>query len=383
MRLKFVRLIVLVGAMFAFTQPLSAQQSFSQFDAAMQAAIDLYADDDYLGAILGFTDAFELAATSIQQAAAINWRGYVFLVLGVVDRALPDLEFAVRFDSSRAEYYIDRSIAYAELERDNAAIQGFGRAMELEPGLAYPSDNPLTTTAYESYLDLYGDVIVTHPNNIIALAFRGNLYAHLEQYDDAIAHYQSVLRQMPDFEIVQASLEAAERASGEESEPLPDQVEPPEQTDSSQTDCSIAGIDGLPIIDTGETLEGSIDTLLYLYLYCLRIDSAPVTVTFTMSRADGDLLPLVGVYNEDDLIASTELFYPIGTSEVELVVTFDTPGDYLLAATRLNVRNGFSFGNFVLTIRTEGGGDALPAVCENPTFQDVNKCQKAEDRLGE
>lgn len=84
------------------------------------------------------------------------------------------------------------------------------------------------------------------------------------------------------------------------------------------------------------------------------------TVTITMTATSGDLAPYVGILTGDEETVLVEAGSSNGTT-AQVSYTFDQDGSYVIIATREGVDEGFTTGNYELTLEfTEGGTTSVP-----------------------
>src|SRR5260221_457707 len=103
------------------------------------------------------------------QAVLLNNRGYVYAALGEYDRAIADLDDAIRLEPDYAKAFHKRGRAYAGKGAYDRAIADYGAAIRLKPDYA------------EAYCN------------------RGYAYANKGQYRRAIADFDAAIRLKPGY----------------------------------------------------------------------------------------------------------------------------------------------------------------------------------------
>lgn len=94
---------------------------------------------------------------------------------------------------SRADVFLDRGIAYADLGRPEAAIADYTAAIKLQP--AYPEAYYDRARAYERVGDLsralndYGSAIRQNPKDADSYLNRGLIYLNMRRFDEAIGDF--------------------------------------------------------------------------------------------------------------------------------------------------------------------------------------------------
>ena len=131
---------------------------------------------------------------------AIGWRGWIYYLQGENELALRDIATSVRLDPENAITYVDRAI-FAFDDGDVArANADFTKAIELYPPYLFTleSDTPAQSST-EWLVKNYSRVVDYSPTNPISRVYRGSLYAHLGDVDNAIADFQAAIENAPEF----------------------------------------------------------------------------------------------------------------------------------------------------------------------------------------
>jgi tetratricopeptide (TPR) repeat protein len=138
-----------------------------------------------------------------RDAFAFAHRGRAWQEEGDPERALKDLNEAIRLDPDTAAWYGTRGLIYDELEEYDRAVRDHGEALRLDPddaqaynnrGIAYKA-----VREYDRAIRDYGEAIRLDPKLTDAFFNRANTYKALKEYDKAIRDYSAALRLDPDF----------------------------------------------------------------------------------------------------------------------------------------------------------------------------------------
>jgi tetratricopeptide (TPR) repeat protein len=138
-------------------------------------------------------------------AAAYGGRGAAYSQKGDDERAISDLDQAIRLDPKSAKAYIDRAYSY-NLKRDyDRAIADFDQGIRLDPNVAVAYNNRGNSYAgkgdYERAISDYDEAIRLDPKYTQAYNNRGNTYSEKRDYDRAIADYSEAIRLDPNFAV--------------------------------------------------------------------------------------------------------------------------------------------------------------------------------------
>jgi tetratricopeptide (TPR) repeat protein len=134
-------------------------------------------------------------------AGAFNGRGYVYNVKSEHDRAIADFNEAIRLDPKFALAFSNRGFAYAAKGDQDRAIADYSDAIRLDPKNAVAVKN--RGDAYYAKGDKdraiadYNEAIRLDPRLAFAFNSRGNVYHAKGDYDRAIADYSEAIRLSP------------------------------------------------------------------------------------------------------------------------------------------------------------------------------------------
>ena len=127
---------------------------------------------------------------------AYHFRGNARFVLGEYDSAASDFSQAIKMDPNDAEHYYDRSWAYKNMDKLEDAIVDMNKALEIEPktSLFYYDKARLEYEMgrYKEAAADYTKGIELKPTENKYIG-RGNCYLKLEEYDLALADYNSAI----------------------------------------------------------------------------------------------------------------------------------------------------------------------------------------------
>ncbi len=185
----FILLSALV--LLASVLPLAAQESLSSY---ISNGIAAYNQGSYTMALAEFDAALDAYP---EDSYSYNWRGFIHYLLGNMDAAWADMDKAIELGEEFA--WIDRAMLYTRTGDNVLAIINYERGMQYNALYSYPNDYPADDSAFEFFIQTYTPIIEAYPDDFIALTIRGNAYAHLGQYENAIADYERVLALAPQF----------------------------------------------------------------------------------------------------------------------------------------------------------------------------------------
>jgi tetratricopeptide (TPR) repeat protein len=150
-------------------------------------------------------DALDFFAQRIRannaDAFALAHRGRAWQEEGESERALRDLNEAIRLDSNTAAWFSARGGVYHDLEENDRAIRDYGEAIRLDPkdartfynrGIAYKSRKD-----FQNAIADYTDAIRLDPKWSHAYFNRANAYKVQKEYDKALTDYTEAIRLDP------------------------------------------------------------------------------------------------------------------------------------------------------------------------------------------
>jgi tetratricopeptide (TPR) repeat protein len=138
-----------------------------------------------------------------EDAFALGHRGSAWREQGESEKALADLNEAIRLDPSTAAWYSNRGMVYEELQEYDDAIADYSEAIRLDPndarsylnrGIAHKAKR-----AYDQAIHDYGMAIRLDPSSSDAFFGRGNAYKAMKRYDLAIRDYNEAIRLDPQW----------------------------------------------------------------------------------------------------------------------------------------------------------------------------------------
>ncbi len=140
-------------------------------------------------------------------AEAHEGRAYGHFKLGDLDRAIADLDEAIRFDPDDAALYANRGILYSSKGDFEQAMTNADKAIRLDPEHAPAYDVQANVffrrRKFEQAIAAYGRAIGIDPNSYLLSPLlyynRGTALAKMRQFDQAVADYDAALRLRPDF----------------------------------------------------------------------------------------------------------------------------------------------------------------------------------------
>ena len=110
---------------------------------------------------------------------------------------------AIRLKPDDAQLYVDRGIAYCDIDKYQLAIEDYSAALLLQPdydglllnrGLAYSK-----LGQYQHAIEDYNEVLRIQPGDVNAYTNRGDAYCDLKEYKRASEDYTEAIRLMPNL----------------------------------------------------------------------------------------------------------------------------------------------------------------------------------------
>lgn len=133
---------------------------------------------------------------------AYSFKGNALYNLGEYNDAAESFSHAIEKEPDEAEHYYDRSWSYCNLDKYEDAIVDMNKALEIEPKTsAFYYDRG----RFEYWAERYKDAVVSLTRGIELkptenkYLFRGNSYMALEEYDLALADFNSSIEIDPEF----------------------------------------------------------------------------------------------------------------------------------------------------------------------------------------
>jgi tetratricopeptide (TPR) repeat protein len=154
-----------------------------------------------------------------QDAFALAHRGRAWHERGDYQKALADLNEAIRLDSDHSAWYSNRGLVYDRLGEYDRAIADYGEALRRDPldaqsyhnrGLAYRAKKDNTQAIND-----FSEAIRLDASFADAYFNRGNAYKARRQFAQAIADYNEAVRLEPTWANAYFNLANAHRANKE------------------------------------------------------------------------------------------------------------------------------------------------------------------------
>ena len=136
-----------------------------------------------------------------------------------LDKALHDMDMAVRLEPKRAEYYINRALVKYYTDDLRGAMADYDHAQLLDPSsvMIYYNRGLLRAQVGDrnKAVEDFTEVIKREPHNYLAVLNRAILYDMLGRYDEAIADFDAVLEVYPEYAEAMFSRSEAKRKNGD------------------------------------------------------------------------------------------------------------------------------------------------------------------------
>jgi tetratricopeptide (TPR) repeat protein len=165
---------------------LAAQESEAEQEIA--AGGEDARNRNYTEAISHFSRALEKDPINVD---AFAYRGFMYLALGEMQRAIDDSTRAVQLDPNCARGYMSRGLAFKHRDELDKAISDITEAIRLEPDNYYNvfmrADIYALRDEYEKALADYDRAVELNPDRAIVLCGRGDLFAMVGDFDSAKA----------------------------------------------------------------------------------------------------------------------------------------------------------------------------------------------------
>lgn len=176
--------------------------------------------DHYDKALAPCTRALQSGDLSDQQTVnALSTRGIIYVFKGNYDKAIQDLDEAIRRNPDDAEAYVNRGIAYVAKGEYNRAIQDFDQAIRLKPdddaaygGLASAYANQ---GDYDRAIQAYDQTLRLSPNSAYNSLWRAKLLFELARFSDVADALETLVNAHPEFTEGALWLSLAQRRAGD------------------------------------------------------------------------------------------------------------------------------------------------------------------------
>jgi len=183
--------------------------------AAIECGMKYLKNKDYDKAIEEINEAVRLDPNYAQ---AYSGRGYAYEMKDQYDRAIDDYNEAIRLDPNCSEAYMFRGSACLKKGQYDYAIRDCNEAIKLNPNntaLAYAylnrGDAYIKKGQYDQAINDYSEIIKLKPDDAVAFFIRGDAYSKKGRYDQAIKDFEKALSIDPNSELVKQNLEKAKQ----------------------------------------------------------------------------------------------------------------------------------------------------------------------------
>jgi tetratricopeptide (TPR) repeat protein len=186
--------ILVILAALAFTPAVWAQQD----QRLVRSAIEAYQHKVYNRAISDLNAAIRI---NPRLAVAYWYRGQCYKVLHQYDKAIADYSETIRLDPNDAKAYCSRAFVYSQKGDGQRALADYSEAIRLNPKyqIAYYS-RALIDKQEGNHSQAIADAtkaVRLNPKDADAFATRGSCYMFLRQFDKAVADLDYALRLNP------------------------------------------------------------------------------------------------------------------------------------------------------------------------------------------
>lgn len=132
-----------------------------------------------------------------------NNRGQTYAVLQRYEAALADFNRAIELNPNFAKAYLNRAATFSHVKQYDAALADYEQAVDIDPNDPQIYMNRGVTyrglRQYEAALVDYNQAIELDPNNAHIYYNRGVTYAQLQRLEQALADYHRAIELEPDF----------------------------------------------------------------------------------------------------------------------------------------------------------------------------------------
>jgi len=174
---------------------------------------------DYDTALTSCSRALQSGDLSDQQAAnALTTRGAVYVGKGEYDKAIQDLDKAIRLDPDYAGAYDNRGTAYLGKGEYDRAIQDFDQAIRLNADDEVAYVGRARTYAnqgkYDRAIQAYDQALRLNPNSAYDSLWKAQVLFELARFNDAVDALETVVSANPEFAEGALWLFLAQRRAG-------------------------------------------------------------------------------------------------------------------------------------------------------------------------
>jgi lipoprotein NlpI len=176
--------------------------------------------DHYDTALAPCTRALQSGDLSDQQTVnALSTRGMIYVFNGDYDKAIQDLDEAIRRNPNDAEVHDNRGIAHVAKGEYDQAIQDFDQAIRLKPdgdaaygGLASAYANQ---GEYGRAIQAYDQAVRLNPNSAYNSLWRAKVLFELARFNEAVDALEALVNAHPEFTEGALWLSLAQRRAGD------------------------------------------------------------------------------------------------------------------------------------------------------------------------
>jgi tetratricopeptide (TPR) repeat protein len=305
--------------------PVQAQRRLPDL---MDNAITFFMDRDYTAAL----GELNLAIQRYPNAGvAYNWRGFIHFLLQSWEAAYSDQSQAIAYNFTFA--YLDRALVSAAQGDMPAALRDYQDGILAQRAYDFPADLTEKQPDFAFIALAYTRALEVDPDNYIALVLRGNAYANLDLFEEALADYQQAKTLAPDFALLDYSLNEL-------------------QTRQVNASCALQNGATAQRLPLETAMAQTLDAANPLDFWCFSVAAAPSVVTLTMNATRGDLDPLLILYalgTENRPLARQDNVSPTNTNAL-LTYRLRFTGTYVVAAGRAGLARGVTSGDYTLTL---------------------------------
>jgi tetratricopeptide (TPR) repeat protein len=132
--------------------------------------------------------------------AAVNLRGFAFMMKGRIPEAIQTLKACVEIDPTFSEGWNNLGTAYDQNNQKNEAMESWKKAYDIDQN--YNASYNLAKASYERSqydigLDWIRKSIAKFQKSVLAFNLQGLIYEAMEQYPEAIDSYEAAMKLSP------------------------------------------------------------------------------------------------------------------------------------------------------------------------------------------